>query len=93
MKYGIRLISSSGLMSSPPAACFPAFKMASLCESYHARSLGSDKVSYAPRTSLNRVSASSGRCEFLSGCHSSAILRYARFSSDSLASRLTPRMS
>jgi hypothetical protein len=39
------------------------------------------------RPALKRSSARSTRCWFLSGCHSSANLRYAFFSSVGVASR------
>ena len=83
--------------SGPRGGGGPRFRPSSPYASYTWRFVGSLRTSYASPTSLNlasaRAFAASPPPACLSGCHFTAILRYAFFSAASSASRATPSVA
>ena len=80
---------SNSLPPPPPAA--PPLLISSRWSSYHARSCGSERHSYAAWTRANRFVAPSTSCGFLSGCSLSATLRNLSPLSSQLANRQQAR--
>lgn len=92
-RWGIGNVVS--LLPPPPPAAPPPLLISSRWSSYHARSCGSERHSYAAWTRAKRLVAPSMSCGFLSGCSLSATLRNlypfsSQFAFPSTASATSP---